>query len=190
MGSSSALNLLLIYPTLSTPAISLLFLSIFCFLCLFFFFFFTLSVCNNALVFVFHLSLDSFFCFYGATHHIDCLQPSMSSAGMCWWLTFIKTFMCASYAAITWRGCGWSKSICHMSIISARKFTGRFLWLAVYSTVAAFSKWSALLDKSWRDILILLLLNLTWAHLSGKDDSGSAEHADVTDWLSTDVTAE
>lgn len=74
----------------------------------------------------------------------------MSSAGMCWWLTFIKTFMCASYAAITGRGCGWSKSICHMSIISARKFTGRFLWLAVYSTIAAFSKWRALLDKSWR----------------------------------------
>lgn len=31
----------------------------------------------------------------------------MSSAGMCWWLAFIKTFICASCAAITGRGCGW-----------------------------------------------------------------------------------
>lgn len=37
-----------------------------------------------------------------------------------------------------------------MSKISARKFTGRFLRLAVYSTIPALSKWRALLDKSWK----------------------------------------
>lgn len=74
----------------------------------------------------------------------------MSFAGMCWWLTFIKTFICASYAAITGRGCSWSKSICHMSKISVHRFTGRLLRLAVYSTITAFPNWRALLDKRWK----------------------------------------
>lgn len=144
MGSSSTLNLPLLYPTLSSPAITL-FSKVFSFLCLFF----NSLVCNNALFFCFSFK-SRLFLLLRTTYHIDCLQPSMSSAGMCWWLPFIKTFMCALYAAITRRGCGWSKSICHMSKISVHKFTGRFSQLSVYSAITALSKWCALLDKSWK----------------------------------------
>lgn len=66
-----------------------------------------------------------FFC--EATHCISCLQSSMSYPGMCWWLTFSGSFMCASCVATAGIGCSSSKSICHMSNICwVRRFMSRF----------------------------------------------------------------
>lgn len=85
------------------------------------------------------------FCFCEATHHISCLESYMSPPGMCWWLSFSRPFMCASYAALGGMGCSWSKSICHMSEICwVHRFMSRFCGSSsVLSliTVLVCSKW-------------------------------------------------
>lgn len=68
----------------------------------------------------------------------------MSSAGMCWWLTFSRSFMCASCVAMAGMGCSSSKSICHMSKICwVHRFMSRFCGSSsVFSpiTVSVYSK--------------------------------------------------
>lgn len=85
------------------------------------------------------------FWFYETTHCISCLQSYMSSAGMRWWLSFSRSFMCVSCVAMAGMGCSSSKSVCHVSKICwVHRFTSRFCFSSsVLSpmTVSIYAKW-------------------------------------------------
>lgn len=123
---------------------SLLFPLLSCFLLLLLTFFYISLFLNPAFPPCWILSTCLFW-FYETTHCISCLQSYMSSAGMCWWLSFSRSFMCVSCVAMAGMGCSSSKSVCHVSKICwVHRFTSRFCFSSsVLSpmTVSIYAKW-------------------------------------------------
>lgn len=155
MGSSSALNLPLLYPPLSSPANTRFtqpFLFAFAFL------FIILSALNNASVFCFFRVAGLFWghspYLLSPAIHVICRYVLMAG--------FYKDFHLCIMCSSNWERMWLNKSICHMSKIPVRRFTGRFLRLL---WCLLFHHGFSLTERSFRQklegFLLFLMLDFT-----------------------------